>query len=52
MLGKALLAAQRVDDALAAWDEGVAAAQRKGDKQAMREMQVFRRRLAKEHGRE
>jgi Flp pilus assembly protein TadD len=52
MLGKALLAAQRVDDALAAWDEGVAAAQRKGDKQAMREMEVFRRRLAKEHGRE
>jgi Flp pilus assembly protein TadD len=52
MLGKALLAAQRFDDALAAWGEGVAAAERKGDKQAMREMQVFRRRLAKDHGRE
>jgi len=52
MLGKALAAAQRVDEALAAWTEGLAAAERKGDKQAMREMQVFRRRLAKEHGRE
>jgi len=39
---------QREDDALAAWREGIAAAQRKGDKQAMREMQVFVRRLAKQ----
>lgn len=52
MLGKALVAAQRVDEALAAWSDGMAAAQRKGDKQALREMEVFRRRLAKEHGRE
>jgi Flp pilus assembly protein TadD len=52
MLGKALLAAQRVDEARSAWSEGVAAAERKGDKQAMREMQVFLRRLAKEQRRE
>jgi Flp pilus assembly protein TadD len=52
MLGKALLALERSDEALAAWDEGLAAAERKGDRQAMREMQVFRRRLAKERGQE
>ena len=51
MLGKALAAAARHDDALRAWGEGIAAATRKGDKQAMREMEVFARRLAKERGR-
>ena len=52
LLGKALNAARRDDEALAAWHEGVAAAERKGDKQAMKEMQVFARRLAKQLGRE
>ncbi|HEX9278253.1 MAG TPA: tetratricopeptide repeat protein [Casimicrobiaceae bacterium] len=52
LLGKALSAAQRDDEALAAWNEGIAAAQRKGDKQAMREMQVFVRRLAKQRSQE
>ena len=52
LLGKALSAAQRDDEALAAWHEGIAAAQRKGDKQAMREMQVFARRLAKQRPQE
>jgi len=52
LLGKALSAAQRDDEALAAWHEGIAAAQRKGDKQAMREMQVFVRRLAKQRSQE
>jgi len=47
LLGKALDAAGREADALAAYREGIAAAQKKGDKQAMREMQVFARRLAK-----
>jgi Flp pilus assembly protein TadD len=47
LLGKALNAARRDDEALIAWNEGIAAAQRKGDKQAMREMRVFVRRLAK-----
>jgi hypothetical protein len=50
MLGKALASARRDDEALSAWREGIAAAERKGDKQAMREMQVFARRLAKQHG--
>ena len=52
LLGKALSAARRDDEALVAWNEGIAAAQRKGDKQAMREMQVFVRRLAKQRPRE
>ena len=52
LLGKALAALRRDDDALAAWQQGIAAAERKGDKQAMREMQVFVRRLAKQHGQE
>jgi predicted Zn-dependent protease len=52
MLGKALASAHRDDEALAAWGEGIAAAERKGDKQAMREMQVFARRLAKQRAQE
>ena len=52
LLGKALSAARRDDEALVAWNEGIAAAQRKGDKQAMREMQVFVRRLAKQRPQE
>jgi predicted Zn-dependent protease len=52
LLGKALLAAGRSDEALQAWRDGTAAAERKGDKQAMKEMQVFARRVAKEHGQE
>jgi Flp pilus assembly protein TadD len=51
MLGKALAQAQRHDDALSAWNQGIAAAERRGDKQAMREMQVFVRRLTKERSR-
>ena len=49
LLGQALAAQQRYDEALAAYRDGIAAAQRKGDKQAMREMQVFARRIAKQH---
>jgi tetratricopeptide (TPR) repeat protein len=52
LLGRALTAAQCHDAALAAWREGIAIAERKGDKQAMKEMQVFARRLAKQLGRE
>ena len=52
LLGKSLLAAQRQEEALRAWRDGVAAAQRKGDKQAMKEMEVFARRLARQLGRE
>jgi Flp pilus assembly protein TadD len=49
-LGKALTAAGRADDALTAYRSGIAAATRKGDKQALREMEVFARRLAKARG--
>jgi Tfp pilus assembly protein PilF len=47
MLGKALTQEGRNDDALSAYRNGIAAAEKKGDKQAMKEMQVFARRLAK-----
>ena len=52
LLGKALLDAGRSDEALVAWRDGIAAAERKGDKQAMKEMQVFARRVAKQLGQE
>ena len=51
MLGRALAQTRRHDDALSAWNQGIAAAERRGDKQAMREMQVFVRRLTKERDR-
>lgn len=47
LLGKALDAAGRPTDALAAYRSGIAVAQRKGDKQAGREMEVFARRIEK-----
>ncbi len=47
LLGKALTAAGQLTDALAAYRDGIAAAERKGDKQALKEMQVFARRLEK-----
>jgi tetratricopeptide (TPR) repeat protein len=47
-LGKALEAAGRADEALAAYRDGIAAAQRKGDKQAEKEMSVFARRIEKQ----
>ena len=46
-LGKALESAGRADEALAAYRDGIAAAQRKGDKQAEKEMSVFARRIEK-----
>jgi Tfp pilus assembly protein PilF len=47
MLGKALAETGRNQEALSAYRNGIAAAEKKGDKQAMKEMQVFSRRLAK-----
>jgi predicted Zn-dependent protease len=47
MLGKALADAGREQEALSAYRDGIAAAATKGDKQAMKEMQVFAKRLAK-----
>jgi predicted Zn-dependent protease len=45
LLGKAMIAAGDPEGALAAYRKGVAAAQQTGDKQTLREMQVFIRRL-------
>ncbi|MET0330825.1 MAG: hypothetical protein ABW154_05275 [Dyella sp.] len=45
LLGKALLADQQPEAAADAWQHGLDAAQRRGDKQAEKEMQVFLRRL-------
>ena len=44
-LGKTLETAGRSGEALAAYRDGIAAAQKKGDKQAEKEMTVFLRRL-------
>lgn len=52
MLGKALAEAGRAEDALEAWRRGIAVAEKKGDKQAAREMGVFSRRLRKQAGTE
>ena len=46
MLGKALTQAGDKAAALEAYRDGMAAAQKKGDKQALKEMQVFAKRLA------
>jgi len=46
-LAKALTDLDRPDEALAAYRDGIAAAQRKGDRQAEKEMTVFARRLEK-----
>jgi Tfp pilus assembly protein PilF len=47
LLGKALEQQQRDADAMEAYRNGIAAAERKGDKQAAKEMSVFLRRLEK-----
>jgi Flp pilus assembly protein TadD len=46
LLGKACLAAQDEAGAAEAWRQGIAVAQRRGDKQAEKEMTVFLRRIA------
>lgn len=47
LLGKALAAAGRTPEAMAAYQQGIAAAEAKGDKQAGKEMAVFLGRLRK-----
>ncbi|HEX9398168.1 MAG TPA: tetratricopeptide repeat protein [Burkholderiales bacterium] len=47
-LGKLLADAKRRDEALEAYRHGIEAAQKKGDKQALKEMTVFARRLEKD----
>ncbi len=46
LLGKSLAASGDRDGALDVYRQGILAAERKGDKQALKEMQVFLRRLA------
>jgi predicted Zn-dependent protease len=50
LLGKALAAQEKGDEAIAAYRSGIAAAERRGDKQAAKEMAVFLRRLEREGG--
>jgi len=45
LLGKALSDCGRHEEALSAYDAGIAAAEKHGDKQAAKEMTVFRRRV-------
>ena len=47
LYGKALAAAGRKDEAVAAYRAGIAVASKRGDKQAEKEMRVFARRLEK-----
>ncbi|MFN3715863.1 MAG: tetratricopeptide repeat protein [Thiobacillus sp.] len=50
LLGRALAEAEAWDDALAAYREGIAVAEARGDKQAAKEMRVFARRIEKTLG--
>ncbi len=50
LLGKALQAAGDAEAARQAWQQGIAAAQTRGDKQAGKEMSVFLRKLDKPTG--
>jgi Tfp pilus assembly protein PilF len=50
LLGKALAQSGDVPGAAAAYRDGIAAAERKGDKQAAKEMTVFLRRMEKSPG--
>lgn len=50
LLGKALTASGRLEEARASYESGIAVAMRKGDKQAEREMRVFLKRLDKPSG--
>jgi Tfp pilus assembly protein PilF len=45
LLGRALESGEPLSEALAAYREGIAVAERKGDKQAAKEMTVFARRI-------
>ncbi|MEA3274589.1 MAG: tetratricopeptide repeat protein [Pseudomonadota bacterium] len=47
ILGKALTAAGRHEEAVDAFDRGIAVAEEKGDVQAAKEMRVFRKRSEK-----
>jgi Tfp pilus assembly protein PilF len=46
-LGKSLTELKKNEEALAAYEKGIAAAQKKGDRQAEKEMTLFAKRLRK-----
>lgn len=48
LLGRALSETGDRSEAIAAYEQGIAAAEKKGDKQAAKEMQVFLKRLQKQ----
>lgn len=48
LLGKAQVAAGDIDGAMRSYEQGIAVAEGKGDKQAAKEMQVFLKRLQKQ----
>ena len=48
LLGKALNEAGRLPEALVAYQSGIAVAEKKGDKQAAKEMAVFAKRIQKQ----
>lgn len=50
LLGKALNEAGRLQEALAAYRSGIEIAEKKGDKQAAKEMAVFAKRIEKQLG--
>lgn len=50
LLGRALADANALTDALAAYRQGIAVAEARGDKQAAKEMGVFARRIIKQLG--
>ncbi len=50
LLGRALESAGRDEDAMRAWRTGIEAAEKKGDRQAAKEMAVFLKRLKKKRG--
>ena len=50
LLGKALNEAGRLPEALTAYQSGIAVAEKKGDKQAAKEMAVFAKRIEKQLG--
>jgi len=50
LLGRALTDAEAWQDALAAYQQGIAVAEARGDKQAAKEMDVFARRIIKQLG--
>lgn len=50
LYGKALAQAERAQEALDAYRQGIAVAERKGDKQSAQEMRVFARRIERQIG--